>query len=494
METEHIQDENELIKERMRKLSDLREKGINPYPYKFNITLHAKDAKDKFKELPEHGSAEEYSVAGRIIALRRMGKATFLHIQDEVDRIQAYFKSDDLGQDTYELLKLFDLGDFIGITGKMFKTRTGELTVYATKFEMLGKTLRPLPEKFHGLKDVEIRYRQRYIDLIINQDVKEVFQKRTKIISAVREFLDKHGFMEVETPTLQPIYGGASARPFVTKHNTLNMPLYLRISDELFLKRLIVGGFNKVYEICKDFRNEGIDKTHNPEFTMMECYWAYADYNDMMKLTEDLYAFVAHKVNGTTKINFQGKEIDFKAPWKRLTMADAIKEFAKIDVESMSAEDLLDYIAKNNIEIEGERTKGLLIQAIFEATCEEHLIQPTFIIDHPKETTPLCKVHRQNPELIERFEPFINGWEIGNAYSELNDPIVQKKLLQEQAEAKEKGDEEANPMDDDFITALEFGMPPTGGLGLGLDRLIMLLTNSESIRDVIFFPTQRPRQ
>jgi lysyl-tRNA synthetase class 2 len=489
-----MENENELIKKRKIKLKELENKGINPYPYKFNINNYAEKINEKYSDLRKgQHTKKKAKIAGRITSIRRMGKATFMHLLDHSGKIQLYFRQDDLGKEFYKNLKFLDMGDFLGVEGVIFKTKMGEVTISVSKYELLCKSLRPLPEKYHGLKDTELRYRQRYLDLIMNPEVKEVFVKRSKIISAIKEFLDKRGFLEVETPILQPIYGGANARPFITKHNTLKMQLYLRISDELYLKRLIVGGFDKIYEISKNFRNEGIDKTHNPEFTMMECYWSYADYNDMMNLTENMYIFAAKKVLGTTKVNYQGRKIDFKKPWKRLSMHDAIKKYAKIDVEKMNDSELDKFISKNKIEVEKGFSRGLKINALFEALVEDKLIQPVFIIDYPKETSPLCKKHRKKEGLIERFELFINGWECGNAYSELNDPEIQKNLLKEQAEKRAAGDEEANPMDEDFVKSLEYGMPPTGGLGIGVDRLIMLLTNSATIRDVMFFPVLRKK-
>jgi lysyl-tRNA synthetase class 2 len=382
------------------------------------------------------------------------------------------------------------MGDYIGVNGIIFKTKTGELTVKCLKYTVLAKSLRPLPEKYHGIQDIEIKYRQRYLDLIMDDKSKQVFVQRTKIITAVREFLNSKGFMEVETPILETIYGGAAAKPFITHHNELDMKLFLRISLELPLKKLIAGGYEKVYQIVRDFRNESIDTTHNPEFTMMECYWAYADYNDTMELVEDCYDYVALKVLGTTKITYQDKEIELKKPWKRLTMKDALKEYVGIDVDSMENDDIKELLDKHKIEYRGNMSRGLLINQLFKIV-EEKLIQPVFIIDHPKETTPLCKLHRKNHDLIERFEPYINGWEIANAYSELNDPIRQRYLLEEQAKELRAGLEESNPMDEEFCTAVDYGMPPMSGLGVGIDRMIMLLTNSASIRDVLFFPTMK---
>jgi len=488
--TARLEKENHLIAERIKKLNDLKEQGINPYPYTFNQKNHSAELKEKYAQLtPEEETQDIASVAGRIIGLRRIGKVTFMHLFDNDGRIQVYASEDELAN--YDQLKLYDMGDYVGVIGRIFKTRTGEVTVRVQTIELLSKSLRPLPEKYHGIQDTEIKYRQRYLDLIMDEESKKRFILRTRIIKALKEFLDSRGFMEVETPIIQPIYGGAAAKPFTTHINDLDMNAYLRISLELYLKRLIAGGYEKVYEIGKVFRNESIDTSHNPEFTLMESYWAYADYNDVMRLVEDAYNDVALKILGTTKITYQGKEIEFKKPWKRMTMKDALKEFGKLDVDKMSEDEIKSLLEKHKIEYGDDMTKGLLINQLFKIV-EEELIQPVFIIDHPKETTPLCKLHRENPELIERFEPYINGWEIGNAYSELNDPIRQRYLLEEQAKALRSGDEESNPMDEDFCKAVEHGMPPMGGLGLGIDRMVMLFTNAPSIRDVLFFPTMKP--
>ena len=484
--------EKDLIDERIKKLNELRKEGIKPYPPIYAPTSKSNEIIEKFSSLDAHEkSGKIVKIAGRIITRRDMGKVSFMDLDDGYGRIQLFFRQNDLGE-KYHLLQFLDLGDFIGVEGEVFKTKTNQLSIWIKDLTILSKAIRPLPDKYHGLKDPEVRYRKRYLDLITNPDVRKTFMLRSKIIHLIREFLDKKEFMAVETPVLQPIYGGANARPFVTHLNALDMRMYLRISPELYLKRLIIGGFNKVYEICKNFRNEGIDKTHNPEFTMMELYQSYADYNDMMELTEDIYNYVAKKVLGTTKINYQGTEIDLKKPWIRITMKDALKKYADIDVDKLSDDDLKNKLEAYNIEYEGAFCRGTAISSLFEELVEDKLIQPTFVIDHPKESTPLCKLHRKDPELIERFEPYINGWEIGNAYSELNDPIYQRKVLEEQ-EKKREIDEEAHPMDEDFVEALETGMPPTGGLGLGIDRLVMLLTNAESIRDVIFFPMMKPK-
>ncbi|MBN1644648.1 lysine--tRNA ligase [Candidatus Woesearchaeota archaeon] len=484
--------EKELIAERLRKLKDLRALGVNPYPYKYNVKNKATELQKKYAALAaEEKTSHKVSIAGRITGLRRMGKVTFLHTLDDTGKIQAYFSQDNLGEDTYKKLKLFDIGDWIGITGTIFKTKTGEVTIQAEDYTILCKAIRPLPEKWHGLKDVELRYRLRHLDLLMNENVRKTFLKRTEIIKAIREFFEQKKYLEVDTPVLQTIYGGANARPFSTHHHELDMKMYLRISLELFHKRLIIGGFDRVYEIGKVFRNEGIDTSHNPEFTLLECYQSYADYEDMLHLVEDLYDFVAKKILGTTKIEYQGKIIDLKKPWARLTMTEAIKKYTGEDIDSINEEDIKELVSKYSLEIEGKPLKWKIIDELFKKEVEPHLIQPIFITHHPKETTPLCKQCRKYPDKIERFEPFINGWEIGNAYSELNDPVKQRELLEEQAEQLRAGEEEAHPMDEEFVQSIECGMPPTGGLGLGIDRMIMLLTNSASIRDVILFPTMR---
>ena len=488
-----MEEENVLIKERLQKLAEIKEAGINPFPYKYDQKNHAVELHKKHEKLTaEEKTKDNVSVAGRIVGLRRIGKATFMHLLDQSGKIQLYFREEDIGTEKYSFLKKLDMGDLLGCEGLIFKTKTGEVTVNVTSFVLLGKSLRPLPEKFHGLKDQEIRYRQRYVDLIVNPEVREVFILRAKIIKTIRQFLDDKGFMEVQTPIIQTQYGGANARPFVSKINAWNMPVYLRIAYELHLKRLIVGGFEKIYDLSSCFRNEGIDHTHNPEFSMIEIQWAYADYNDVMKLMEELFECVALKVLGTTKIKHGEHTIDVKAPWKRMTMKDALKTLAEIDIDKYSDKELFDLRIIYNIEYHGDLNRGTMTQLLFEELCESKIIQPTHIIDHPKETCPLAKPHRKNPELIERVEPFIVGWEFGNGYSELTDPQLQKKLLQEQAEKGRGGDEEAHPMDEDYVHALEFGLPPNAGLGIGIDRMIMLFTGKDSIRDVILFPTMKP--
>ena len=422
-----------------------------------------------------------------------MGKASFCHIQDMQGKIQCYVSLNDLGEEKYKEFKTYDIGDIIGVTGFVFKTRTEEISIHAKEVVLLCKALRPLPEKFHGLKDTDLRYRQRYVDLIVNPEVKETFLKRTKILKEIRNVLDSKGYLEVDTPILNTIAGGAAARPFVTHHNTLDMDMYLRIANELYLKRLIVGGFDKVYEMGRMFRNEGISIKHNPEFTNIELYSAYEDYHDMMDIAEEIISTVAKNVLGTTKITYQGTDIDLTPSWKRITMIDAIKEVTGIDFNEIETDEEAKEIAKNlKLEYDETMTRGHIINLVFEEKVEETLIQPTFICDYPVEVSPLTKRKVDDKRLTERFELFIGGREYGNAYSELNDPIDQYERFLKQVEARENGDEEANMMDEDFITALEYGMPPTGGLGLGIDRLIMLLTDSASIRDVLLFPTMRP--
>ncbi len=479
----------QIVSERLRKLEELRKKGINPYPYSYNKKDDALLLREKYKKLKTgEKTKEQAKTAGRLITIRDMGRLIFAVLQDESGSIQIQIQKGETPEKEINFFKSYvDSGDFVGIEGTILKTKSGELSILAKKVELLAKSLLPLPEKWHGLQDKEERYRKRYLDLIMNPIVKGTFVERSRIINAIREYLNERGFLEVDTPILQPIYGGAAARPFTTNLNALNMKLYLRISDELYLKRLLVGGFEKVYEFCKDFRNEGIDKLHNPEFMQVELYQAYADYEDMMKLCEELYVYVAKKVFGKIEFEYQGQKISLKTPWARLSMRDAIKKYAKIDVEKIGIQELKKIVKKNGIKAKGE-SSGMLIAAIFEHFCEKHLIQPTFIYDYPEETTPLCKEKRGKAGWVERFEPYIAGFEVGNAYSELNNPIKQKKLLEEQAEELKKGDEEAHPMDEDFVNAVEVGMPPTGGLGLGVDRMVMLFTNSPSIRDVILFP------
>ena len=490
-------DELHLSEKRVRreKFEQLKAMGRNPFEVlNYDQTHHSRDIKDNFDEL----EGRDVSIAGRIMSFRDMGKACFCDIQDRYGRIQAYTKQNDIGEEEYKLFKTYDVGDIVGIKGYVFKTRTGEISVHVKKITLLCKSLQPLPEKWHGLKDTEIRYRQRYIDLIVNENVRETFYNRTKIIKSIREFLDRRDFIEVDTPILATIASGAAARPFVTHSNALDIDLYLRIATELYLKRLIVGGFERVYEIGKDFRNEGIDIRHNPEFTMIELYQAYADYNDMMEITENMIAYCAEKVLGTTKITYQGTELDLTPPWKRLTMMDAVKQYAGVDFNEIKSDKEAREAAKKLKVVDelkkklADCTKGDIMNAVFEMYVEEHLIQPTFILDYPVEVSPLTKKKNDDPTLTERFEAFIYAREIANAYSELNDPIDQKERFEQQARDKELGDEEAYATDDDFVNSLEIGMPPTGGLGIGVDRIIMFLTDSYSIRDVILFPTMKP--
>ncbi len=483
-------DLNQLMKIRREKLEELQANGQDPFEItKYNRTHVSQEIRDNYDELEQ----KDVTIAGRIIAKRIMGKASFCTIQDSTGKMQSYVSINDLGEDSYKLFKTYDIGDIIGITGFVFKTRTEEISVHAKEVTLLTKSLRPLPEKFHGLKDMDLRYRQRYVDLIVNPEVKNTFELRSKIIKEVRKYLDNKGYLEVDTPILNTIAGGAAARPFITHHNTLDIDMYLRIANELYLKRLIVGGFDKVYEMGRMFRNEGMDIKHNPEFTNIELYSAYEDYNDMMDLTEDLVRTVAKNVLGTTDINYQGTDIDLTSAWKRISMIDAIKEATGIDFGKIESDEEATKVAKDaGLEVEGVMARGNIINLMFEEKVEDTLIQPTFIYDYPVEVSPLTKKKKSDPRLTERFEVFIGGREYGNAYSELNDPIDQYERFKRQAELRDAGDEEANMMDDDFINALEYGMPPTGGLGIGIDRLIMLLTDSASIRDVLLFPTMKP--
>ena len=484
-------DVNKLMQVRKEKLDELQKAGKNPFEVtKYDIENYSKQIKDNYEEYEQ----KDVSVAGRIIAKRIMGKASFCTIQDCQGKIQSYVSINDLGEESYKQFKTYDIGDIIGIKGFVFKTRTEEISIHAKEVKLLTKSLRPLPEKFHGLKDMDLRYRQRYVDLIVNPEVKDTFVLRSKIIKEIRKFMDEKGYMEVETPMLTTVATGDAARPFITHHNTLDLQMYLRIAPELNLKRLIVGGFDKVFEIGKNFRNEGMDIKHNPEFTNMELYSAYEDYNDMMDMAEQLISTVATNVLGSSKITYQGTEIDLTPAWRRITMIDAIKEVIGIDFNTVKTDEEAQALAKEKgVEYEEiKNTRGHIINEFFETFVEETLIQPTFIMDYPVEVSPLTKRKKDNPSLVERFELFIGGREYGNAYSELNDPIDQYERFVKQVEAKEKGDEEAGGMDEDFVNALEIGLPPTGGLGIGLDRLIMLLTDSASIRDVLFFPTMKP--
>ena len=484
-------DENHLIQIRKDKLKELQEQGKDPFEItKFNRTNSAGEIKANYEEFEN----KDVTVAGRIIAKRIMGKASFCTIQDSDEKIQSYVSINDLGEESYKAFKTWDIGDIIGITGFVFKTRTEEISVHAKEVTLLSKSLRPLPEKFHGLKDVDLRYRQRYVDLIMNPEVKETFRKRSQIISEIRKILDEKGFLEVETPVLNTISGGATARPFITHHNTLNIPMYLRIATELNLKRLIVGGYDKVYEMGRIFRNEGMDIRHNPEFTTIELYAAYQNYHDMMDITEELFQKCAMKVCGTTRLTYQGTEIDLGGKWKRVTMIDSIKEACGVDFNTINTDEEAVALAKERkLEIPaGKETRGHIISLFFDEYVEKTILQPTFIYDYPVEISPLAKRSPKDPRLTERFEVFIDGREYGNAFSELNDPIDQYERFKEEIAARENGDDEAGMMDEDFINALEYGMPPTGGLGIGIDRLVMLLTDSASIRDVLLFPTMKP--
>ena len=487
-QTQEEKRENELIKVRMDKMEALREKGVNPFGQRFERTHHAQQVLDNAEALIASG--EEVVIAGRLMAKRGQGKAGFANVQDLSGRIQIYSRLDVAGGDSHGFFKKADIGDIVGIRGTVFLTEKGEYTISVKEYTPLTKSLRPLPEKYHGLTDVEMRYRQRYVDLIMNQDVQQTFIMRSKIIRYVREFLDNRDFLEVETPVLHTLAGGATARPFITYHNALDMELYMRIALELHLKRLIVGGMEKVYELGRVFRNEGIDTRHNPEFTLMEVYQAYADYNDMMDLTEDLFKYVAEKVLGTTKITYGEHEVDLGTKWTRISMNDVVKQYSGIDFSAIATDEEAREAAKAiGVHVEDDMPKGKVLAEVFDEKVEANLIQPTFVTDYPIEISPLSRRKDGQPELTDRFELFIVGREHANAFSELNDPIDQRERFEKQMEAKAKGDDEAHPMDEDFLTALEYGLPPTGGLGIGIDRMVMLLTNSASIRDVIIFPT-----
>jgi lysyl-tRNA synthetase class 2 len=483
---------DQVIAGRISKLEQIRARGVNPYPYRFDRNCSTRRAVDQYDDLVARQA--EVQMAGRIMTIRTMGKALFFHFQDEDGRLQAYCKKDIIGEAQWELFGLLDLGDIIGMTGTLFTTRTGEKTLAVNRFEILSKSLHPLPEKYHGLTDKEMRYRQRYVDLIANPEIRETFRLRSRIVSAIRAFLDQRGFIEVETPILQPIYGGGAAEPFTTHHNKLDMDLYLRIADELYLKRLIVGGFEKVWEFCKDFRNEGIDRKHYPEFSMIELYQAYADYADIMELFEDLLRHAVTTVFGATAIEYEGNRIDFGPPFARIPMLKAIAEHGGPDLSDFDHQRALKLADAAGIATVGLNNHGKVVEAFFERLVEPNLIAPTFITDFPRDISPLAKVHRGNDRLVERFEVYIAGFECGNAFSELNDPIDQKQRFLDQRQLAEAGDAEAHQIDHDFLTALAYGMPPTGGLGFGIDRLVMILTNAHSIRDVIFFPQMRPEE
>ena len=484
------QNTNELLQIRRDKLKELQEAGKNPFAItKYDVTHHSAEIRNGFENL----EGREVSIAGRMMSKRVMGKASFCNILDLEGTIQCYVARDFVGEDSYKDFKKMDIGDIIGLKGTVFRTKTGEISVHAVELTLLSKSLQILPEKYHGLTNTDLRYRQRYVDLIVNPEVRDTFIKRSRIISAIRRYLDAQGFMEVETPMLVANAGGAAARPFETHFNALDEDFRLRISLELYLKRLIVGGLERVYEIGRVFRNEGLDTRHNPEFTLMELYQAYTDYHGMMDLTENLYRYVAQEVLGTTKITYNGIEMDLGKPFARMTMTEAVKQYAGVDFDTIGTLEEAREVAKaHHVEFEQRHRKGDILNLFFEQFCEEHMIQPTFIMDHPTDISPLTKMKPDNPEYVERFEFFMNGWEMANAYSELNDPIDQRRRFERQEEQLAAGDEEANHTDEDFLNALEIGMPPTGGIGFGIDRMCMLLTDSAAIRDVLLFPTMKP--
>ena len=487
--TEDREELNELMAVRRDKLRDLIELGIDPFGEKFERTHTAQEILDRFDELENQDTV----IAGRIMSMRTHGKATFADLMDHTGRIQLYFRVNTLGEEGYALLNKLDLGDILGINGKIFRTKRGEISVEVHSMKFLSKSLRPLPSKWHGLKDIDLRYRQRYVDLIVNPGVREVFETRSKIIQSIRNFLNGRGYIEVETPMLHVIAGGAAARPFTTHHNALDMDLYLRIAPELYLKRLLVGGFDRVFEMGKMFRNEGISTKHNPEFTMCELYMAYGDASDMMKITEEIYAHIAQEVVGSTKIVFQGQEIDLTPPWPRIPMLEAIKQYSGVDLTGLSDAEARQAAKDKGLDVEENASFANVLDEFFDTFVEPKLIQPVFITDHPVEVSPLAKRKKDNPNLTDRFEPFIVTWEVGNGFTELNDPIDQEQRFRQQVEQRESGDDEAHMMDEDYIHALEYGMPPAGGLGLGIDRMVMLFTDSPSIRDVLLFPHMRPR-
>ena len=481
---------SEVLQVRRDKLANLQEMGRDPFKEsRYDRTHYSVQVKEGFEAL----EGETVKIAGRMMSKRIQGKAGFIDIQDAEGRIQSYVRKDRLGDEEYTIFKTYDIGDIVGIEGEVFITKRGEISVKADKVTLLSKSLQILPEKYHGLKDQELRYRQRYVDLIVNPEVKDAFITRTKALKALRSYLDERGFLEVETPILNTIAGGANARPFITHHNTLHIPMYLRIANELYLKRLIVGGFDKVYEMGRMFRNEGMDMKHNPEYTAIELYQAYADFTDMMEIAENLIAHMAEVATGSTKVVYQGREIDFKPPWKRMTMIECVKEYSGVDFNEINTDEEAIAIAKEKgIEVKPGMRRGEIIAEFFEEFGEDKLVQPTFITHHPVEISPLSKRNNEDPRLTDRFEAFANGWELANAFSELNDPIDQKGRFMDQLRKKELGDDEACDMDEDFLNALEVGLPPTGGLGIGIDRVIMLLTDSTSIRDVLLFPTMKP--
>ncbi len=479
-----------LIAQRRQKLASIREKGIEPYPYGFAVTHRAEQITANFEAL--EASSDSVRMAGRMLNRRKQGKVSFIDILDGTGKMQVYLRKDEIGDEAYELLGLCDIGDFLGLEGAVFRTRSGEMTLRAGSVELLAKSVRPLPEKWHGLRDLETRTRQRYVDLVMNPDSRRVFEIRALMVKTIRRFLDARGFMEVETPILQPLYGGANARPFATHHNALGMPLYLRIAKELYLKRLLVGGFERVFEIGKDFRNEGIDRMHNPEFTQIEIYQAYADYETMMELVEALIGELAKTVCGGTKIEYRGRTANLSLPWRRLRIADALKEYAGVDLGASTDDDLRAVLERTGHGADPNWPRGRLVAELVDEQVEPHLGEPTFLMDYPLEISPLAKVKRGHSGETERFEPFLFGMEIGNAFSELNDPAEQESRFEHQMTLRTLGDEEAQMMDRDYLRALEYGMPPAGGLGLGIDRLVMILSGAENIRDVILFPLLRP--
>ncbi len=486
------EDLSALLKVRHEKADYFRSKGVDPFTYNFDKQISSVRILEKYASLDHDKESDaEYSFAGRLVLKRGHGKAGFAHLQDEAGRLQIYIKLDNVGQEAFSDFEKMDIGDFVGVKGKVFKTRTGEVTIKVREMTLLTKSLHPLPEKWHGLQDTELRYRQRYVDLIVNPEVKKVFETRSKVISGIRRSLEEKGFLEVETPILHVLQGGAAAKPFKTFHNALNMPLFLRIAPELYLKRLIVGGFEKVFELGRVFRNEGMSFKHNPEYTMIEIYQAYADYIDIMKLTEEIVSEAVKKATGSYKITFKGQELDFTTPWKRLTLTEAIKSFAGIDID-VPLEKLRQLAKERGVDDVEKLGAGKLINELYDRFVEPHLVQPTFMMDYPVETSPLAKKKRDNDKLVERFEVIVSGMEIANAFSELNDPVDQRQRFEKQMELKKAGDEETESLDEDYVKALEYGMPPTGGLGIGIDRLVMLITDSHTIRDVLLFPHMKP--
>lgn len=485
----------EMISIKRSEIENIKKEGIDPFGQRFERKHKIGEVIQKFNQLGiGESSQEKVTIAGRIMALRKHGKAAFADIEDIEGRMQIYIKSNKVGQKTFELFSKIDVGDIIGITGLVFRTKMGELTIFTEELTLLCKSIRSLPEKWHGLKDIETRYRKRYLDLIVNSSVRDIFIKRSKVIRSLRNFLDSKGYLEVETPIMQPIPGGATARPFITHHNALDRDFYLRIAPELYLKRLLVGGLEKVYELSRNFRNEGISTKHNPEFTMVELYEAYGNYHTMMQITEELIVYIVKNVLGKLEIEYQGKSINFSSPWKKISMHDSIQEACGIDMEKLPEKDFVKIIRENNLDIKNSASRGEITNELFEKYVEPTLIQPTFIIDYPLEVSPLSKQKKDNPELVERFELFINSMELANAFTELNDPTEQKRRFEEQAAKKEAGDLESHFMDKDYIEALEYGLPPAGGLGIGIDRLMMLLTNSSSIKEVILFPQLKTKE